>query len=128
MAITIGNIGEEMNLNIKQGATFGPLLFTMQNPDNSAVNLTGCTVRGQIRKVPTKPAVAAAFTCSITNAAAGQYQLLLTEGQTAAIKAVDDPKSPENVYYWDLELVDSQSRVISLYWGKATIFREITRV
>lgn len=52
MALTLGNIGEEMDLLIRQGGTFGPHVFTMKNPDGSAFDLTGMVLRGSIRKDP----------------------------------------------------------------------------
>jgi hypothetical protein len=51
----------------------------------------------------------------------------LTAEQTAGIKAAEDAKSSLNKYPWDLELFDAAGRVIPLYYGFVTIFREVTR-
>lgn len=127
-ALTLGTLGEEMNLRIRQGATFGPHLFRMTNPDGSPVNLTGCTIRGQIRKTALAPSAALSFTATITDAAQGRYQLLFTAAQTAAIKAGEKETDSDSKYVWDLEFVDSTGAILPLYYGVVTVFREVTRV
>lgn len=125
--MTLGFVGEELNLLIRQGATFGPIQFIMKNADGSSVNLTGCTIQGQIRKTALASVVTKALACTITSPSTGQYEISLTAAQTAQIKAVEDAKSSENKYVWDLELIDSIGRVIPLYYGVVMIFREVTR-
>jgi hypothetical protein len=46
----IGTKGSELDLLIRQGATFGPNSCTLTNPDNSPVNLTGATIKMQLKK------------------------------------------------------------------------------
>lgn len=48
--LQLSSLGERMNLLLQQGATFGPIVATMTNPDLSPVNLTGCTIFGSVRK------------------------------------------------------------------------------
>ena len=48
----VGTRGERLDLIVRQGATLGPHTVTLTNPDGSAVNLTGCTIQGQVRKDP----------------------------------------------------------------------------
>lgn len=127
-ALTIGYVGEELNLLIRQGATFGPMLFAMKDETATPIDLTGVTFRGQIRRTPSSDAVVADVTCTVTNAIGGEYQLEIAEVVTAAIPAADDPKGAENAFVWDLEMVDSLGRTTPLYYGSVTIFREVTRV
>lgn len=47
---TLGYIGEKLDLLIRQDATLGSFDATMRNPDGSAVNLIGATIRGQVRR------------------------------------------------------------------------------
>lgn len=115
-------------MTIRQGATFGPLLFTMFDPDEvTPVDLTGCVIRAQIRRRADSQAVQQALTVAITSALDGEYRMSLTPAQTAAIPAVNDPEDEANVYAWDAELQDSLGNVFPLYWGTATMFREVTR-
>lgn len=128
-ALTLGTIGEELNLLIRQGATFGPMQFAMTNlAGGSAVDLTGVTFQAQIRRNPSSKSVVATIACTVTNAVGGLYELGIDEVVTAAIPCADDPESSENKYVWDLEMVDSLGRVIPIYYGTVTMFREVTRV
>lgn len=143
MTTTLGTIGERMDLLIRQGATFGPFMFTMKAPKAGAVaqadgtyadadllpiDLTGCTLRGQIRKTPADVAVVASLAVTVTDAAGGSYQFELTDETTATIVAGIDLSKRESIYVWDFELQDSLGRVIPLYWGEVRVFREVTRV
>jgi hypothetical protein len=124
---TIGYYGEKLNLQIRQGATLGPFSATMKNADGSAVNLTNCTIRGKIRKTALSATVTATLDCSITNAAAGQYQFGLTDEVTAAITCGEKLTDKASQYVWDLELEDSTGRVVPLYYGDCLVLREVTR-
>ena len=124
---TLGNIGTRLDLLIRQGATFGPFVCTMTNPDGTPVNLTGATIRGQIRKAPADTVVVASLVVTITDAAAGKYTFSLSDATTAAIAAGADVTKPASVYVWDLELQDAAGSVIPLYWGDVRVHREVTR-
>lgn len=124
---TIGFLGEEYNLLIRQGATFGPVTVTMTNPDTTPVDLTGCTIRGKIRKKALDVAVVATFTVTITDAPNGEYQFLLTDEITSAIEAGEYASSSASKYVWDLEMEDTLGKVLPLYYGAVTVLREVTR-
>lgn len=126
MALEIGVVGEELNLRIRQGATFGPYEFVMQNPDTTPVDLTGCTIRGQIRR-DANSTVALTLTVPITDAANGEYELSLTDEQTAGLRAGKTEASSDSRYVWDLELLDAGGAVTPLYYGIVTVLREVTR-
>jgi hypothetical protein len=123
----IGSFGKQLDLNIRQGATFGPVTLTLKNPDNSAVNLTGSTVRGQIRKRALDTDVVCAFGVTITDATGGVCTLNLTKEVTAAIQTAENPASPDSRYVYDVELLDSAGRVLPLLYGAVTVLREVTR-
>lgn len=139
----IGNIGERLDLLIRQGGTFGPYKFKMQQPKSGAVplsdgtyaptdldpiDLTGAVIRGQIRRTPADTAIVADVLVVITDAAAGEYEISLTDEVTAGIVAGVDLSKRESQYVWDLELEDTLGRVLPLYWGAVKVFREVTRV
>ena len=123
----IGWLGEPLDLEIRQGATFGPHNAAMVNPDNSPVDLTGCVIRGQIRRTALTTTVTASLSCTITDPAGGLYTLSMTDEVTAAIPAGESITDPKSKYVWDLELEDSQGRVIPLYYGNVSVLRESTR-
>jgi hypothetical protein len=126
---TLGTFGEKYDLCIRQGATFGPIRAQMFNPDNvTPVNLTGATVRGQIRKKALDAAVVATLACVITDPLLGKYEFGLDVFVTTVLIAGDTPEDAKSQYAWDLELEDSLGRVTPLYYGKVSVLREVTRV
>lgn len=123
----IGSIGNRLDLLIRQGGTFGPVTDTLANPDGSPVDLTGATIRGQIRKQPSDTAIVASFDVVITNALGGEYTFGLPASTTAGITAGADVTKPDSIYAWDIELQDTLGRVIPLHWGTVRVHREVTR-
>lgn len=128
VAQQIGNIGERLNLLIRQGATFGPYRCTMTNPDGSPVDLTGASIVGQIRKRASDATAVADLQVTMVDRAAGVYEFGLSDETSAGITAGSDTTRPESLYVWDMELHDSLGRVIPLYYGDVRVFREVTRV
>ena len=124
----ISNIGTRVELELMQGSTFGPVTHTLKNPDGTPVDLTGCTPRGQIRRKASDPDVTAPLVCVVFEpATAGVYTFGLSAATTAAIPAGSSANDPNSNYDWDLELLDSQGRVIPLLWGTLKVQREVTR-
>ena len=122
------NKGKELNLTIRQGATFGPIVCTLKNSGGTAINLTGYTVAAQIRKTPSiRKATGCAAVCTIVNAAAGQFSFEFTAANTAALYAGEDENSEDSLYYWDLELIQPDTRVIPVIYGTVKVFREVTK-
>lgn len=127
VAPRIGSFGTRADLDIRQGATFGPLTLTFKNPDGSAVNLTGCSLSGQIRKTALSASIVQAFSAAITNAAGGVATLTIDAAATAGIPAGESPAGVDSRYVYDVELVDSQGRVIPVLYGDVIVLREVTR-
>lgn len=125
--MSVGDPGAQYDLIVRQGATFGPVSTTLRNPDTTPVNLTGCTVRGQVRRSPGDAVVLAAFDVAITDAAGGVFVFGLDSTTTAAIPATPALDQWTCDYVWDLEMQDSLGRVIPLLWGTFTLHLEVTR-
>ena len=123
----IGYRGELLNLLIRQGATLGPFAVTLTNPNATQLNLTGSTLRAQVRKKALDATPVVALTCTITNAAAGQFTFGLTAVQTAGLPAGELISDADSKYVWDMELEDVAGTVFPLYFGDVQIFREVTR-
>ena len=125
----IGTKGQELDLLIRQGATFGPVSCTLKQDNGAPVNLTGALVRAQIRRAPNNTLSPGAIgTCSIVNAAAGVFQWEFSATQTALLPAdITNEDSPASRYVWDMELEDSLGRVIPLVYGIVKVFREVTK-
>jgi hypothetical protein len=125
MAEVIGTIGDELDLLIKQGSVFGPMIVDLVNPDNSPVDLTGCTIRANMRWKDHTATPAIAFDISYIDRVNGQFSFGLTATVTEDLKAGKTVDSTDSRYLWDLELVDSTGRPIPYFYGVARVFRDI---
>lgn len=121
MADTVGTIGDELHLLIKQGSTF-TLDFTF-----TGVDLTGCTVRGQIRKTAQDATIAASFVYTAITPASGIFKMEISDENTALITCGDTVDDAASQYVWDMELEDSAGRVTPTHYGNVKVFREVTR-
>jgi len=123
---SIGTYGENLDLKVKQGASFGATV-NLTNDDGTPMDLTAGSVRGQIRRKALDVDIIASLTCTITDAAAGAFTFSLTDEQTAAIVAGETTTKPESNYVYDIEFEDSLGGVTPLLYGKVVVFREVTR-
>ena len=122
------NKGKELNLTIRQGATFGPIVCTLKDSTGTPVNITGYTVAAQVRKTPfTRKASGFAATCVVVNGAAGQFSFEFEAEDTAKLIVGESENDTDSLYYWDLELIQPDTRVIPVIYGTVKVFREVTK-
>lgn len=114
----LGDFGDQLDLQIKQGSTFGPHQGVISNPDDTPVDLTGCELRAQLRRNPGDSSVVT-FDVEITDPAEGEFTFELTKEQTATLSP---PK-----YQWDMELEDAAGRVTPICFGDVLVALEVTR-
>ena len=124
---TLGYIGEKLDLLIRQGATLGPFNVTLTNPNGTPYDLTGVTIRGQIRKTPSDPVVTADLDVSVIDSLLGKFEFGISSVLTAQIPTGESLKDTPSGQVWDMELVDTLGRVTPLYYGDVKVFREVTR-
>jgi hypothetical protein len=124
----VGFRGERLDLLARQGATLGPFIVTLTNPDLNPVNLTGCTIQGQVRQNALDATKVADFVVTIIDAVAGKFSFEIPHTVTALILAGEFQKDPKSIYQWDMELLDTSNRITPLYYGEYENFREVTRV
>ena len=107
------------NLPIDQGTSFSSVI-NVSGADGLPYNLTGYTVRGQIRKNYTS-STAVSFAASVVAPATdGKIQLTLTSTQTAAMKP--------GRYVFDVEIVETATSAISrVVQGQVEINPRVTR-
>jgi hypothetical protein len=107
------------NINIDQGSSFASVV-TVEDSQGLVFNLTGYTVRGQIRKSYSS-LTAVNFTASVAQASAGTIQISLTAVQTAAMKP--------GRYLYDIEIVQTSSgNVTRVVEGQVEVSPRVTRV
>ncbi len=105
------------NFVLEQGATFNRILTVQEN--GSAMNLTGYSVASKFRSTHDSSTVVGTFTCTISDASAGQITMTMTNSTTAAIE--------EGIYVYDLEITSSAGTVTRLMEGQVTVNPEVTR-
>ena len=105
------------NFILEQGATFNRILTVKEN--NSAMNLTNYTVASKMRSSHDSGTVVGTFTCTISDATAGEITMQMTNSTTAAIE--------EGIYVYDLEITNSAGTVTRLMEGNITVNPEVTR-
>lgn len=108
-----------VELFMDQGATFNNIINLADDINNANINISGYTVRSQMRRSYYSANASANILCTITNAAAGEITLSLTAGETANIKA--------GRYLFDLETVDEYDIVNRVMEGIITVTPRITR-
>lgn len=124
----IGTKGAELDILIRQGTTFGPNSIQLRDATGSPLNLTGATLRGQIRKTADDPYVQASFTFTILDAPNGlvQWELPATASKEMQADATGE-ESPNSQYVYDCEVTLSTGKILPLLYGTARVFREVTK-
>lgn len=114
-----------------QGATFG-LSITVKDASGAVQNLTNYTARMQMRTSYDSNTITESLTTSngeiAINGAAGNVTLELAATRTANISVdMTNGKPPRSTFVYDLELIDSSSKVSKLLYGDVTVYGEVTR-
>lgn len=121
----LGRRGDKLNLLIRRGATLGPFECTLQDSAENPIPLTGAIVRAKIRK-EYATVTAYAVTCTVTDAAAGEFTFTMTPTETRAIPYLGDIQDPDNWYLWDLEIEWADGSVDPIFYGSVKIADEVT--
>lgn len=123
----IGTKGASLDLLIRQGGTF---LATVSATDATGlpINLTGGTITAQIRKTPSAVTIECSAVVVIINAVNGVFTFEFTAAATAALVASETSETDAaSTYVWDIELLNSATKVIPLMYGTVNVWREVTR-
>jgi hypothetical protein len=117
----------KLDILIEQGATFKRKLI-FKDSNNVAIDITGDTFAGQIRNSPSDDTIVQSFTCTVTNAVAGEVEILLTDVQTSAIPVKASSRAERDLtnYAYDIErtTAGTKQRVLE---GIAQVSPEVTR-
>lgn len=124
----IGTAGKKVELLIKQGSDFLAPFQAVDASTGLPRDITGATVRAQIRKTVLSADITAAFTCLLdTDPTTGKFTIGLSALTTAAITAGETPWAKESLYVWDAVLVSQNGFVSPLAWGAVRIHPDVTR-
>ena len=105
------------NLTIDQGSSYSAIIDVTDATDN-ALNLTGYSVAGQLRKTY-ESSTFTAFTASINSALAGKVAISLTATQTNRLAA--------GRYVYDVEITSGGGAVTRVVEGQLEVTPGVTR-
>jgi len=126
--VKVSTLGERLDLELHQGASLLPVRHTMLDALNAPINLTGATVRGQIRRTAVDVTVVAAFRTAIgPTPSLGYYEFWLTDEDTAAITCGPKITDPASTYEYDIEVENASGDVRCTFWGTVRVKAGATR-
>ena len=108
----------KLDITVEQGATFERNI-TIKDSANVAINISGSTFQGQIRKRHQSATKEADFDFTITNASGGIVQATITAANTGNMEPGD--------FVYDIEWTQSDATVTRLLEGTATVTPQVTR-
>lgn len=113
-----------LDLTCQQGATFTRSV-TLALEDGTPWSLAGATVTGAVRLAATEP-ILAEFTCTVTNAAAGQFTFALSATDTALLYAPGASAVAVTRAVYDIEVTALDGSVLRVLNGSFNISPEVT--
>lgn len=122
---TIGYKGENLDLLIRQGASFDEQVIFAFN--NQPVDLTGLSFRGQVRKTFDAPLITAQIQVDVVDAINGVVRIYIPDDTTALIEAGETEDDPLSQYVYDIEAEDANTDVYPFLYGIVSVFREVTK-
>jgi hypothetical protein len=133
--------GERWDHVVSQGGMWGPFEATMYGPPDEddpiqvargygdEIDLTGCSVFGNVRKKANSASVTATIETEVLNQVTdkGRYDFWITSDDMASIPAGETVKSLNSQYVWDLWLRDAAGEDLRLYFGDFAVLPRVTR-
>lgn len=109
------------DMSSDQGSDFDTVITYTDDAD-ALVNLTGCTARMQVRQFAGSPSARLVLTSSNGITLGGALGTIRVQISSAALSAV-----PAGQYAYDIELVDTASKVLKILSGPFIVNAEVTR-
>ena len=108
--------GDDYEFNMRYG--YGP-----DKSIETPFNLTGCTIKAQLRDEVINNTIAATFTCTSPNPTDGQISCVLTSVQTASLVFRGAFKN----YVFDVEIIDIDGKVETIIQVNLVVRKGVTR-
>lgn len=124
---TLGTFGLRRTLQIKQGATFGPVPVLLQDNTGAALPASACVFRGQIRKTADSTDIVASFDVTPVFSPTVTFRFGLTDETTGALVAGTSVLDPASQYVWDFEAEMPDGTVFPIFYGPVLVLAQVTR-
>jgi len=123
----ISNLGARVDLQLRTDSDFKTQI-TFTNADGTPVNLTGCALAAQLRKLPQDLEPVASFVVAIlAPATGGLASLAMPAAVTALIPCGQSLMEEASRYAWDLQLIDATGAISAPLYGTVRIAAGVTR-
>lgn len=106
------------NLTITRGDTETVVAVLTSDEAGTPINITGRTYTSQVRSAQDSSIIAASFTCTVTNGAAGEVTCVMSATASAEL----DP----GFYFWDLQ-ENASGTISTVLAGQVTVLADVTR-
>lgn len=120
----------KLNITIEQGATFFRTV-TVKDSAGDPIDITGWTLRGQVRESQSADTPLASFVCAIldqiTNTGEATFSLSATVTAAMPEATYIKPSLKNSLYLYDLEVEKPGGEVIRLLQGVVTFVPEVTK-
>lgn len=117
-----GNIGQELNLLIKQGSDFA-IEIDLQEENGDPFNTDDFSAIAAMRKQPFREPIVS-FECSFVFS--GRLRIAMSASDTANLACGAELYDDESSYSWDCELIDNANALtIPGFFGDVNVFRNI---
>ena len=114
------------DITVEQGSDF-ILVIRLKDDDGNVMDLTGYTMRGQIRASCAAATSLIALTCTNTDPTLGQFTVSLTAAQTTALGTTGSTFDEYTSYVYDIEIVSAGGVVTRVLNGAAYLSPEATK-
>lgn len=108
-----------VELYMDKGTSFQNQITLTDDSTNTSINITGYSVRSQMRRSYYSVNATANIVCTITDAANGTITMSLGAANTSNIKA--------GRYVFDLQTTDTVGAITRVLEGTITVLPEVTR-
>lgn len=120
-----------VNFNLDQGSSLDIVIGPVRDQTGAIVNLSGCTVRAQVRRTFAAPAIINATLANgglaLTNAVGGIITWHIDHTQTQGVSGWETPSTETMDLVYDVEVTTTTGDVYKPARGTITLYREVTR-
>jgi len=121
---SLGRIGREQPLIIRQGGTVGPYRMTLRRRATATpIDLTGSSFEAVVLTTAKPSVVVATLVVNVDDPVNGAVSWTLDAADAASIDAGVRLTDPASVYRWRLDWTRSDGVVVPLLYGPAVVAR-----
>lgn len=119
----VGDIGDRLDFDVRKGVVFGPINVALLNPDESPVDITGCTFESYIARREVGSPVVAEFNINVITLNPAEFEFDLPENIVDLLECGSSHRDAKSIYKWGMKMIDSLGRPLQLFYGQITVWQ-----